>query len=170
MAFSLDVAAASCRRTGIPMKLTSFTDYSLRVLIYLAADPGRKATIAEITRVFDVSENHLVKVVHFLGKNGWITTLRGKGGGITLTRPPQEIGIGRVVRDTEGPLSPAECFQSGGGHCLIGDCCSLKGVLGEASRAFYDVLDRYTLADVTRNKEPLLKVLQFHKAAPSHLA
>jgi Rrf2 family nitric oxide-sensitive transcriptional repressor len=80
------------------MKLTAFTDYSLRVLIYLATDTTRRATIAEIARSFDISENHLVKVVHFLGKQGWIETVRGKGGGIQLAMPPLQVNVGKVVR------------------------------------------------------------------------
>ncbi|AKJ30888.1 BadM/Rrf2 family transcriptional regulator [Caldimonas brevitalea] len=151
----------------LTVKLTAFTDYSLRVLIYLAAHPGKKATIAEITRAFGVSEHHLVKVVHFLGKKGWITTVRGKGGGMTLATSAQAICVGRVVRDTEGLLEPAECFESGGGHCAIGGCCGLKGVLAEAVQAFYAVLDRYTLADVTRNQEALAQVLDFYRTLPA---
>ena len=84
------------------MKLTSFTDFSLRVLIYLAADPARRATIAEVASAFDISENHLTKVVHFLGKEGWLVNVRGKGGGMNLAQAPEAIVIGRVVRATEG--------------------------------------------------------------------
>jgi Rrf2 family nitric oxide-sensitive transcriptional repressor len=149
------------------MKLTAFTDYSLRVLIYLAAAPAQKATIAEITRAFGVSENHLVKVVHFLGKKGWITTVRGKGGGISLARPPQDIAIGHVVRDAEGDPAPAECFETGGGRCVIGACCQLKGVLGEAISAFYAVLDQVSLAEVTSNPRELVRVLHFQRALPA---
>jgi len=148
------------------MKLTAFTDYSLRVLIYLAAAPSQKATIAEITRAFEVSENHLVKVVHFLGKKGWITTVRGKGGGMSLARAPQDIVIGHVVRDAEGQLTPAECFEAGGGRCTIGTCCQLKSVLGEAIAAFYAVLDHYTLAQVTTNPNELRQALHFFPVIP----
>lgn len=141
------------------MKLTAFTDYSLRVLMYLAADPDQRATVAAIAGAFGVSENHLVKVVHFLGKHGWITTVRGKGGGISLARPAAEIRVGRVVRDTEGSALPAECFGPGGGQCAISSCCKLQDVLGDAVKAFYAVLDRHTLADITRNRLALAKVL-----------
>jgi Rrf2 family transcriptional regulator, nitric oxide-sensitive transcriptional repressor len=149
------------------MKLTSFTDYSLRVLIYLAAEPGRRATIAEISQVFEISEHHLTKVVHFLGKQGWLSTLRGKGGGMTLGRPARDIGVGRVIRDTEGSATPAECFGEESSRCAIVSCCQLKGVLAEAVDAFYAVLDRYTLADITRNKAALSGILHFHTPAPS---
>lgn len=146
------------------MKLTSFTDYSLRVLMFLAADPDRRATISEIAATFDISEHHLVKVVHFLGKQGWIATVRGKGGGIQLAKAPADINIGRVVRDTEGGAEPAECFQSDGGHCLITNCCRLKGALAEAVGAFYVSLDRYTLADITRNQRALARVMLIREA------
>ena len=137
------------------MKLTSFTDYALRVLIYLATDSTRRATIAEIASAFAVSENHLTKVVHFLGKQGWIETVRGKGGGIQLATAPEALRIGRVVRATEGAALPAECFAPGGGHCVIGDCCHLKSALAEAVQAFYAALDRHTLADIARNRRQL---------------
>jgi Rrf2 family nitric oxide-sensitive transcriptional repressor len=146
------------------MKLTGFTDYSLRVLIYLAAEPSRRATIAEIAKAFNVSENHLTKVVHLLGKQGWIETVRGKGGGMLLAKEPQDICIGKVVRDTEGAAMPAECFAVDGGHCVISTCCKLKGVLAEAVNAFYSVLDHYTLADISRNRQVLGKVLMLQPA------
>lgn len=146
------------------MKLTGFTDYSLRVLIYLAAEPDRRATIAEIARAFDISENHLTKVVHLLGKQGWVETVRGKGGGLLLAKQPQDICIGKVIRDTEGAAMPAECFALDGGHCVISSCCRLKGVLAEAVKAFYAVLDNYTLADISRNRQVLGKVLMLQPA------
>jgi Rrf2 family transcriptional regulator, nitric oxide-sensitive transcriptional repressor len=147
------------------MKLTAFTDYSLRVLIYLAADAGRRATISEIVSAFGVKENHLTKVVHFLGKRGWISTIRGNGGGIVLARKPHDIGVGQVVRDTEGMVQPAECFEAGGGNCAISGCCRLRGVLAEAVDAFYTVLDRYTLADLAGNPQAIVRVLGIQRAA-----
>jgi len=146
------------------MKLTGFTDYCLRVLIYLAAERTRRATIAEIAGVFEISEHHLVKVVHFLGKQGWIETVRGKGGGMLLSRPAEAIRVGDVVRDTEGAAVPAECFTEDGGHCAIAGACRLKGVLAEAVRAFYTVLDQYTLADISRNRQALGKVFMIRAA------
>ena len=148
----------------MPMKLTAFTDYSLRVLIYLATDTSRRATISEIAESFGVSENHLIKVVHFLGRQGWIETVRGKGGGILLARPAEQINVGKVVRDTEGAAVPAECFAEDGGSCVIDGCCRLKGVLGEAVKAFYAVLDHYTLADLVVNRRALGKVLMMRQA------
>lgn len=147
------------------MKLTTFTDYSLRVLIYLAVEPGRRATIAEIAASFGISENHLVKVVHFLGKAGWLTNVRGKGGGLQLARETDRINIADVVRDTEGEAKVAECFGEDPGCCAIGRGCKLRGVLAEAVAAFYAVLARYTLADVVRNREQLATILFIPSAA-----
>nr|WP_255763591.1 Rrf2 family transcriptional regulator [Pelomonas sp. P7] len=145
--------------------MTAFTDYSLRVLIYLAARPERRATVSEICSAFDVKPNHLTKVVHHLAKCGWVATVRGKGGGLTLALPAEEILIGRVVRDTEGAVTPAECFATEKSDtCAIVRNCRLKGVLAEAVNAFYAVLDRYTLADITRNREVLAQVLHIPRA------
>lgn len=148
------------------MKLTTFTDYSLRVLMYLAIEPGRRATIAEIAASFGISENHLVKVVHFLGKAGWLNNIRGKGGGMQLAREPDRINIGDVVRDAEGESKVVECFGDERDCCAIGRSCKLRSVLGEAVAAFYAVLARYTLADVVRNREQLATILFVPMAAP----
>jgi Rrf2 family nitric oxide-sensitive transcriptional repressor len=141
------------------MKLSKFTDYSLRVLIYLGAEPDRRATIGEIAGAFGVSEHHLVKVVHFLGRNGWLANVRGKGGGLALAKPPQDIVIGEVVRATEGEDLPAECFGDSPGRCSIARICRLRGVLAEAVEAFHAVLDGYTLADLVHNRSSLARVL-----------
>jgi len=146
------------------MKLTTFTDYSLRVLIYLAADPERRVTIAEIAKSFEISEAHLMKVVHTLGRLGLVATIRGKGGGLALAMPAEEIAIGEVVRATEGVAVPAECF--GNGECSIASVCRLRGLLGDAVDAFYDVLDRRTLADIVANGATLAPIL-FKGRAPA---
>lgn len=141
------------------MKLTAFTDYSLRVLLYLAARPERRATIAEIAQAFDVSEHHLTKVVHFLGRHDWLATLRGKGGGLGLAAAPSDIVIGRVVRATEGEARPAECFGAAPTQCRIAPACRLRGVLAEAVQAFYGVLDGVTLADLVDDRAALVPLL-----------
>jgi Rrf2 family nitric oxide-sensitive transcriptional repressor len=141
------------------MKLSGFTDYGLRVLIYLAAQPGRRATIGEIARAFAISENHLTKVVYFLGKNGWLANVRGRGGGLELGRAPHDIPVGAVVRQTEGEDRPAECFDAEHNTCPITRICRLRGVLGQALDAFYAVLDQYTLADLVCNRAALAKEL-----------
>jgi Rrf2 family nitric oxide-sensitive transcriptional repressor len=158
-------ADAGALRTGpTPMKLTTFTDYSLRVLMYLATDPDRRATVAEICAAFDVKANHLTKVVHHLGRHGWVSTVRGKGGGLTLARLPEAIRLGDVVRETEAPDLPAECFSSRGRPCAIVGQCRLKGVLAQALEAFYAVLDGYTLADITANRQGLAQLLRLPAA------
>ena len=141
------------------MKLTAFTDYALRVLMYLAADPGRRATIAEIATAFDIKENHLTKVVHFLGKAGWLRNVRGKGGGLELARSPREIVVGAVVRATEGAALPAECFGEDAERCCLHRICLLRATLAHALDAFYAVLDDCTLEDVTANRPALARVL-----------
>lgn len=147
------------------MRLTTFTDYSLRVLIYLAAEPGRRATVAEIATAFDVSEHHLTKVVHFLGREGWLATVRGKGGGLGLAMLPEDIVIGHVVRATEGAAMPAECFGETPDNCSIARICRLRGVLREAVEAFHAVLDGYTLADLVYNRTTLTRALFIRPAA-----
>jgi Rrf2 family nitric oxide-sensitive transcriptional repressor len=142
------------------MRLTTFTDYSLRVLMYVATDPPARATIAEIAAAFDISENHLMKVVHFLGKAGLLVNVRGKGGGLELGAPANTINLGYVVKMTEGTDRPAECFDPKANVCRITSACRLRGALEDAVRAFYAVLDQYTLEDITRNRQILAKILR----------
>jgi Rrf2 family nitric oxide-sensitive transcriptional repressor len=133
----------------INMRLTSFTDYSLRVLMYLALQPDKLATIPQIAAAYEISENHLTKVVHSLAKNGVIESLRGKGGGIRLASEAQTIRIGQIVRAAEGEAAIVECFGESP-QCCLTPACRLKGALSEAFAAFYAVLDSYTLADMVR--------------------
>ena len=130
------------------MQLTQFTDYSLRLLIYLARlpEPGM-ATIAEIADYHQVSRNHLVKVANSLANQGFIISTRGKGGGIQLARPAYTIGVGDVVRQTEQNMNLVECFDMPNNQCRLIRNCFLKAALYEAQRAFMAVLDKYTLAD-----------------------
>jgi Rrf2 family nitric oxide-sensitive transcriptional repressor len=148
------------------MKLTTFTDYCLRVLIYLGTDADRRATIAEIAASFNVSESHLMKVVHFLGKQGWVATVRGKGGGMSLGAPAGSICLGDVVRASEGAPVPAGCFGVSEDHCSIARLCRLRSVLGEAVRAFLCVLDQYTLADLVVNRDALAPILFISPPCP----
>ena len=143
------------------MQLTRYSDYSLRVLIYLAVDPDRLATIDEIARSYGVSRAHLMKVVHQLGLRGYVETVRGRGGGLRLARPPEKIRVGEVVRATEENLALVECMDSGASECVIESACGLRPVLREALGAFLAVLDGYTLADlVARRRRPLVALLQ----------
>ena len=143
------------------MHITRYTDYSLRVLIYLAAEGDRLATIQEIADSYDISKNHLMKVVHQLNKKGYIETIRGKKGGMRLHMAPQDLNIGILVRETEQDLSIVECFSSKNA-CKITPVCGLKSMFGEALKAFLEVLDRYTLADVIQDhhRPQLLRLLQ----------
>ncbi|MBN7770883.1 Rrf2 family transcriptional regulator [Marinobacter daepoensis] len=143
------------------MHITRYTDYSLRVLIYLASEGDRLATIQEIADSYEISKNHLMKVVHQLNKKGYIETIRGKKGGMRLHRDPRDINIGILVRETEQDLSIVECFSSKN-NCKITPVCGLKSMFGEALKAFLEVLDRYTLADVIKeqHRPQLLRLLQ----------
>jgi Rrf2 family nitric oxide-sensitive transcriptional repressor len=146
------------------MQLTLYTDYSLRVLIYLGLSPGRVVTITDVAQSYGISRNHLVKVVHNLATLGYIRTTRGRGGGLGLARPPAQINIGDVVRHTEVNFHLVECFDRENNTCPIAAACFLKSALHEAQRAFMSVLDRYTLADVLDNKDWLRAVLKVRDA------
>jgi Rrf2 family nitric oxide-sensitive transcriptional repressor len=141
------------------VKLTTFTDYSLRVLIYLAARPQVRATIGQVAAAHSISENHLVKVVHLLGRHGWLRNTRGKGGGFELALEPGRIPLGTVIRQTEGHTAVADCFEEDGGNCSLAPDCRLRGVLAEAADAFNRVLDHYTLADLVSDAAAPAKVL-----------
>ena len=143
------------------MRLTSFTDYTLRVLIYLGTHRrnGRLATIGDIAAAYGISENHLMKVVHHLARHGHVETVRGKGGGMRLARAPEDINIGDIVRGAEEDLALVECFQRGGYRCPIEAACTLSGLLQSALDAFLGVLDRQTLADLLKPRARLATML-----------
>jgi Rrf2 family transcriptional regulator, nitric oxide-sensitive transcriptional repressor len=130
------------------MRLTLYTDYSLRVLLYLANRKDENVTITELADFYKISRNHLVKVVHNLGLNGYILTSRGRNGGIKLARGANEILIGEVVRSTEPDFDLLECFNPTTDQCVITRSCGLKSVLFNAQTTFLGVLDEYTLADI----------------------
>jgi len=142
------------------MRLTTFTDYSLRVLIYLGTAPDGFATIEQIAGGYGISANHLMKVVHQLGQTGYVVTVRGKGGGLRLARAPESINVGDVVRRTEDGFAIVECFEKGAGNCAIEPSCVLKRALHGALDAFLEALDRYTLVDLLKPKRPLAQVLR----------
>lgn len=137
------------------MRMTLHTDYALRMLIYIATRPDRTCTVMDVAEAYELSRNHLIKVAQTLRDLGLLETTRGRTGGLRLLRPPGEIGIGALVRATEEEFSLAECMQTCGRPCAISPACRLKGLLHEALSAFLAVLDKYTLADLVRNKSAL---------------
>lgn len=142
------------------MRLTVYTDYSLRTLLYLSLkEENYLATIQEIADTYNISKNHLMKVTYDLGKLGYIETIRGRGGGIRLAINPSDVTIGEIVRHTEDDFHLVECFNGETNSCSIAPGCELKHVLNEALQAYLAVLDRYTLADVAKNKFALLELL-----------
>lgn len=141
------------------MQLTRYTDYAFRMLIYLSLQPeDSRTTITDIAEHFEVPRNHLIKVAHRLGQLGYIQTNRGKGGGVSLGKAPEEIGIGNIVRHMETQLDIVSCDLP---PCPIQPQCKLKGILHEASDAFLKSLDRYTLADLRRRPSQLKVLLKF---------
>jgi Rrf2 family nitric oxide-sensitive transcriptional repressor len=137
------------------MRLTNFSDYALRMLMYAASSGGRLITIEEASRVFNVSRTHLNKVANALTRSGYLKAIRGRSGGLVLGRRPEMIRIGDVVRLTEPDFALVECFATGN-QCVLTRCCKLSGMFGEAMASFQNTLDRYTLADVTLMPEDFL--------------
>ncbi len=137
------------------MRLTVYTDYSLRMLIYLAVTDDGLAPIAEVAGAYRISKTHLNKVAHQLGRAGYVTTVRGKGGGLRLARPAREIGLGAVVRHVEPDMALLPCFDPLDASCPIIPACGLRGALREARQALLAVLDRYTLEDLVQRRPDL---------------
>jgi Rrf2 family transcriptional regulator, nitric oxide-sensitive transcriptional repressor len=144
------------------VRLTVYTDFSLRVLMFLALKGDGLATIAEVAKAYGISKNHLMKVAHQLGVAGYVETVRGKGGGLRLARRPQDIVIGEVVRRTEPDMALVPCFAPNNASCAIFSSCALRGVLSKARDAFLSALDGHTLADLVRPRAPLRKLLSFN--------
>ena len=131
------------------MKLSLYTDYSLRVLLFLGANQGKRATMAEIAECYDISHEHLRKVVHLLGKLGYIETYRGKNGGFELKLDAAQINIGEVIEATEPRQPVVDCSSQ---PCILLFACSLQSALNRAEQAFYDTLKAYSLADMLKNR------------------
>jgi len=141
------------------MRLTKFTDYSLRVLIYLAVNDDKHVSVGDIAAAYGISKNHLMKVILFLSAADIVITTRGKGGGIKLKVSPQQINIGDLVSKSEADTLLLECFSPELSACRIEPACSLQDAFRRASMAFYDVLNKYTLADLITNKATLERIL-----------
>lgn len=146
------------------MRLTAYTDYSLRTLIFLAMHREQHVTIQEIADAHGIAKNHLTKVVHQLGMLGYIATTRGRNGGLRLGMEPEDINIGEVVRHTETDFHMASCFDDTSAGCMYSGNCGLKGVLGSATAAFLAVLDAVTLEQVVIKEERKRRA----KAAPDN--
>ncbi|MCB9061409.1 MAG: Rrf2 family transcriptional regulator [Halobacteriovoraceae bacterium] len=136
------------------MRLAGFTDYSLRVLIYLAVKRDKRCTVAEIANKYQISKNHLVKVVHNLATIGVINSYKGKGGGIALAMTPENINVGKLVQELEKDLHLVECFAISK-SCTIDTSCKLKRALKLAEQQFFETLKEYTLADIVTNKSKI---------------
>lgn len=154
-----DVKLGANKAQGTPMQLTQFSDFSLRTLIYLGLRQDELVTIEEIAAAYGISESHLTKVVHKLGRLNIIETVRGRRGGMRLYRAPAEVNIGAIVRQMEGNLTIVECFDTAHNTCPIAPVCGLTSILGEALEAFLAVLDRYTLADILRDRVAFASLL-----------
>jgi Rrf2 family nitric oxide-sensitive transcriptional repressor len=141
------------------MRLTSYTDFTLRTLMHLGMNRENLVTIQEIADVHGISKNHLMKVVYQLGLSGVVETVRGRNGGLRLKMEPAAINIGDVVRHSETDFFMAECFDRDSNACVYAPACKLKGVLGAATRAYLEVLDGVTLEDLIR-KEPGRKTVR----------
>ena len=141
------------------MRLTYHTDYALRMLVYLAVNRGRPSRVADVADSYGISRNHLLKVALHLGRLGYLTTVRGRSGGIALARKPEEINLGDVVRQIEDDFGLVECMRPEGGICLISPGCRLKRVVRKAVEAFLSVFDDYSLADIAGNREVLAELL-----------
>ena len=138
------------------MQLTRHTDISLRVLMHLTLFPGEICTVKEIAEKYDVSRNHLVKVVHRLSSLGYLKSSKGRGGGVTLAKKPEAITVGEIVRQMEATLDVIDCR---GTNCPLNPACLLKHALAESTQLFLENLDTYTIADITKNRSQILKLV-----------
>lgn len=145
------------------MQLTLHADYSLRVLLYLAENPDRAVSTREISEAYGISRNHLVRVVETLNESGFVEVIEGRYGGAKLARPPAKINLGDVVRQVEPGFRIVECFDAENNTCPIVPACKLKGVLHKALASFFAVLEKYTLADLSRTPE----LAQYFQIAPA---
>lgn len=153
-------------KTGIgSMRLTLQTDYALRTLIYLAIHQGRPCRVSDVAEEYGISRSHLLKVALRLGRLGYLTTARGRTGGIALGRRPVDINLGEVVRHMEDDFALTECMRQDGGLCVISPVCRLKGVVGKALEAFLAVFDDFTLADIAKNKSDLAELLEMSRVS-----
>lgn len=149
------------------MRLTVYTDYALRMLMYLAVKDDGLATIEEIAQSYGISKNHLMKVAHQLGLAGYIETVRGRRGGLRLAKPAKAISLGEVVRHTEPDMAIVMCFEPVDAACAILPCCVLRKALEGARDAFLEALDEYTLSDLVKPRASLQTLLSIAPVKPA---
>ena len=137
------------------MQLTRFSDYALRITLYLAVNDDRLVSVEQISHAYGISRHHLIKIVQLLTELGIVEAVRGRRGGMRLAKSPEAINVGELVRRTEPHMDLVECFNMKTNTCPIAPACGLKGALFEAQRAFLESLDRHTLADFVPNREKL---------------
>ena len=147
------------------MRLTQYTDFALRLLMLLALEPNELHTVDEAARRYGISRNHLTKVAHRLVKSGFVAGRRGRGGGLRLTKRPEAINLGAVVRATEDNFALVECFDRERNRCVVTAACGLRGPLEEALLAFLAVLDRHTLADLVKKPGTVQRLRRLLAAA-----
>jgi Rrf2 family nitric oxide-sensitive transcriptional repressor len=154
------------------MRLTDYTDYSLRTLMYLGMHRDKLVTIQDIADAYGISKSHLMKVVHQLGLSGLVETIRGRSGGLRLGKEPEQINIGEVVRGTEPDFMMVECFSRDVNECILSPSCELQDVLRRATNAYLEVLSGVTLADLLRNSPSLRKLarIQIHPREKAKVA
>lgn len=148
------------------MRLTLHSDYAVRILIHLGLSDGRLVTIDEISKAYGISKNHLMKITHKLANEGYVISVRGRNGGLRLARSPRDINIGTMIRWTEHNSVHVECFDAATNHCTIAPACGFRGALREAMEAYFNVLDRYCLADFLLPKCQMRELLEIPQPLP----
>jgi Rrf2 family nitric oxide-sensitive transcriptional repressor len=150
------------------MQLTLFSDYALRLALYLAVHQDRVVPIEEVSRAYGISKNHLVKVVSLLVELNVVESVRGRSGGLKLARSPKEISVGWLVRRTEPNMDLVECFEPRSNTCPIAPECVLKRILQEARESFLAVLDRSTVADLAAPDKPRSLIALWNRSLAAH--
>ncbi len=130
------------------MYLSKFTDYSFRILMYLGNNPDKLSTVDELSSILDLSTHHVKKIVYKLSKNNYISSLKGRNGGIKLGMDPKDINLGKLLEITEDNLDILECFSIENNTCSLNNCCKLKPIINDALESFKLELSKYTLADI----------------------